>query len=226
MYFANTWHKFHFVITPDEFQTIFKSDNFFVITNSRVEMDYEFTESETIFDAYRQYFEKIILRKDKLARQAWWNIEQNIHISIIDDYCKLRFEPFAAKNENGKMYKLVKPTEPVMNISPFYLFFDKDKQKLSVAYLEEEGILGLMISYPKTISKRNKNGDLYGNFSTEPYKMASVFQEFIKSIKKITKKAKIFDGDKEYKPNFWISDSAKAVINENLYLKKKKLTIL
>lgn len=227
MYFANTWNKFHFVITPEEFRQLFDSESFdFVITNTRVEMDYQFSPKEPIFMAYQRFFDEIILRQDEPTAQERWNIEQHIHISLLDDYRKLNFEPFVAKNENGKMYKRVEPTEPVINISPLDLLFDKEKQKLSVAYMNREGVLGLMLSYPKTISKKSKNGNLYGNFSTENYKTATIYQELITAIKKLCKKAKISDGNKEYKPNFWISNNAKAVINQNIYLTQKGLTVL
>ena len=57
MYFANTWHKFNFVITPQEFEAIFGRDDYeFVIHNTRVGIDYTHTEKQEIFAAYRLYF--------------------------------------------------------------------------------------------------------------------------------------------------------------------------
>ena len=41
MYFANNWHKFNFVITPEEFEAIFNREDFeFVTNNTRVNIDY------------------------------------------------------------------------------------------------------------------------------------------------------------------------------------------
>ena len=41
MYFGNSWHKFNFVITPEEFEAIFNREDFeFVTNNTRVNIDY------------------------------------------------------------------------------------------------------------------------------------------------------------------------------------------
>jgi len=68
MYFANTWHKsFNFVITPEEFEAVFSRDDYeFVTSNILVDMDYISTEKQEIFNAYQQYYEKILLRCDKV----------------------------------------------------------------------------------------------------------------------------------------------------------------
>ena len=45
MYFTNSWHKFNFVITPEEFEAIFNREDFeFVTNNTRVNIDYSHTE--------------------------------------------------------------------------------------------------------------------------------------------------------------------------------------
>lgn len=55
MYFANSWHKFNFVITPEEFEAIFNREDFeFVTNNTRVNIDYSHTEKQEIFEAYQQ----------------------------------------------------------------------------------------------------------------------------------------------------------------------------
>ena len=61
MYIANTWHKFNYVMTPQEFKAIFGRDDYeFVIHNTRVGIDYTHTEKQEIFSAYRLYFVKIL----------------------------------------------------------------------------------------------------------------------------------------------------------------------
>ena len=66
MYFANTWHKsFNFVITPEEFEAVFSRDDYeFVTSNTLVDINYISTEKQEIFNAYQQYYEKILLREE------------------------------------------------------------------------------------------------------------------------------------------------------------------
>ena len=49
MYFGLTHHKFSFIVTPDEFQTVFRRDDYsFIYTNQRAGLDYAFTPQETV----------------------------------------------------------------------------------------------------------------------------------------------------------------------------------
>ena len=93
MYFANTWHKsFNFVITPEEFEAVFSRDDYeFVTGNTLVDMDYISTEKQEIFDAYQQYYEKILLREEKYNHKILWTIEDKMRQSMIDQTKKLIF---------------------------------------------------------------------------------------------------------------------------------------
>ena len=75
MYFGNSWHKFNFVITPEEFEAIFNREDFeFVINNTRVNIDYSHTEKQKIFTAYQQYYEKVLTSREKYEHEALWKI--------------------------------------------------------------------------------------------------------------------------------------------------------
>ena len=77
MYFGLTHHKFSFIVTPDEFQTVFRRDDYsFIYTNQRAGLDYTFTPQETVFTAYSQYWERVVLAREALSHQALWAITQ------------------------------------------------------------------------------------------------------------------------------------------------------
>ena len=92
MYFANSWHKFNFVITPEEFEMIFNREDFeFVINNTRVNIGYSHTEKQKIFTAYQQYYEKVLIRGEKYEHEALWKIVNAMRQGMIDQTKKLIF---------------------------------------------------------------------------------------------------------------------------------------
>ncbi|MGN7810319.1 hypothetical protein [Flavobacterium sp. 22076] len=220
------WNTFNFIVTPQEFKSIFEKQTYdFVVTNSRVEIDYEKTEKHLLFDNYENFFYKILINKEKLDRKEQWPFESKIRISIIDDINKIQFESIT--NKKGLIsneFKSVQPTEPVINIRPFYLTYFKIKESLSVAYMNEEGTIGLELTYPKLVSFSNDN---FRNFiDAHTFTTYNLFENLIKNIKAISNKAKLQSNTKLFRPNFWISPEAKKVINNNHYLKSNGLNII
>lgn len=220
------WSKFNFILTPKEFESIFKDLKFyFVITNTRVPIDYKATDKSYIFDSYNDFFNEIIIREKEFDQKEQWVYESKIRISITDDISKINFKEIT--NKNGIVsneFKIVNPTEPVITISPFYLTFYKDKENLSVAYMNTEGTIGLELTYPKFISFADDGF----NTTIDAHKFNNylLFNDLVKNIKALSNKAKVQSSTKMYRPNFWISAEAKKEINKNFYLKTNSLTIL
>ena len=228
MYFANTWHKsFNFVITPEEFEAVFSRDDYeFVTGNTLVDMDYISTEKQEIFDAYQQYYEKILLREEKYNHKTLWTIEDKMRQSMIDQTKKLIFLEVEDNKKDAVKYKRVRTKEPFMNLDPFYLLYKKEKNLLSTIYHAPENTFGLKLTYPKTISLADKNDNLRGNYDTEKYPMYAIFKDIIKQIKKISHKAKMMKGEQLLKPDFWISDKAKEQVGKNYYLQQTGLVFV
>ena len=228
MYFANTWHKsFNFVITPEEFKAVFSRDDYeFVISNMLVDMDYISTEKQEIFNAYQQYYEKILLREEKYNHKILWTIENKMRQSMIDQTKKLIFLEVEDNKKDAVKYKQVRTKEPFMKIAPFYLLYIKEKNLLSTIYHAPENTFGLKLTYPKTISLADKNNKLRGNYDTEKYPMYAIFKDIIKQIKKISHKAKMMKGEQLLKPDFWISDKAKEQVGRNYYLQQMGLVFV
>ena len=221
MYFANSWHKFNFVITPKEFEMIFNREDFeFVINNTRVNIGYSHTEKQKIFTAYQQYYEKVLTSREKYEHEALWKIVNAMRQGMIDQTKKLIFAEVVLSGKVSDEYKLVHCKEPFIEIDPFCLLYKKEKNLLSTIYHKPENVFGLQINYPKTISLADKNDNLRGNYSTEKYPMYAIFEDIIKQIKKISHKAKIMKGEQLLKPDFWISDKAKEQVGRNYYLQQ------
>jgi len=218
------WNTFNFILNPVEFELVFKDLQFsFVIDSKRVEMNYQQTEKDVIFDAYKQFFEQLLIGQKKLSKKERWDIERPIRISIIDDIQKIGFQDIV--DESGVIsseFKLVAPKEPVINISPFYLTLRGD-DKLSIAMMNDEGIIGLQLTYPKVVSWKADN--FSADHETTAFATNQIFTDLVKRIKGVAHKAKVTMGSNEFKPNFWISDEAARLINQNKYLRLKQLII-
>ena len=143
MYFANTWHKsFNFVITPEEFEAVFSRDDYeFVTSNMLVDIDYISTEKQEIFNAYQQYYEKILLREEKYDHKTLWTIEDKMRQSMIDQTKKLIFLEVEGNKKDALKYKRVRTKEPFMNLDPFYLLYKKEKNLLSFLYFSSLDIV-------------------------------------------------------------------------------------
>lgn len=216
------WNKFKFVLTPAELKEVFEGlDYWFVITNCRVDINYSVNDKISLFDSYKVYFNKIT------SGQAWdkredHQIESGVRLSITDDPKKIKFEERRdRKGELSREFKLVRHQEPVINISPFYLLYEQNK--LTIETMNEEGILGLELSFPKFFSldsERHEQLHETSNFSTR-----KLFAELASRIAARTRKSKLISPTKLFKPNFRISADSIEMSNRNYYLRKNDLSL-
>ena len=214
------WNSFHFILTPDEFPKVFDGLQYsFVETGTRVESDYKETSKENYFRAYKYFFEILLTGQQPLGNREPWAIESAVRESIINDIAKISFREITDNWGKPIPYKLVEPSEPVINISPFYLLFlGEKKESLTIASDNKEGVIGLQLSYPKFVTWFNtENPEL---METNSYDTYTLYGILVERIKKNTRKAKIQSPVKLFKPNFWISRDAVSLINKNKYLKK------
>lgn len=185
------WNKFNFILTPEQFESIFRELKFyFVITNTRVAIDYTTTDKSCIFDGYKDFFNEIIIGKKEYDRKEHWFYENKIRISITDDINKIDFKEIIDKKGSiSDAFKLVYPTEPVLNISPFYLTYSENKESLSIAYMNTEGTIGLEITYPKVVSFST---DKFNSvIDTQQFNNQLLFNDLINNIKALSNKAKL-----------------------------------
>jgi hypothetical protein len=216
------WNKFKFVLTPDELVEIFKDlEYWLVITNRRVDIDYCVNDKTSLFDSYENYFGKITSGQPWNKKEAW-QIESGVRLSITQDPKKIKFEEMRdRKGELSKEFKLVRPEEPVINISPFYLLYGQNE--LTIQTMNDEGILGLELTFPKVITLSNERHERLHDTST--FSNNKLFEELTARVKERTRKAKLTSPTKIFKPNFWISSNSFERINRNHYLIKNSLCV-
>ncbi len=212
------WLKFNFVIHPNELKEIFEKLNYFiVITNQRVEENYQVSDKDWIFDKYHQYYSKIISGEK-------WTQEEDVSIdtSITDNLKLIKYEKFKVEEDGiQKTFKRAIQLKPVINVTTFSLVIDY-KDRLSVAFYEPKSNLGIQLNYPKEIY----NFETDENIKTEKFSTYKLYKELVKSVKKISKKACVERNGKRIKPNFWISEKAINDINNNYSLKKNNIKLL
>lgn len=215
------WNLFYFILTPDEFSTLFDGLTYSIIgTGRRGDKNCEEMPKQDFFDAYRTYFEELLIGQQSLNTAQFWDLERPIRQKIIDRIDKIVFEDSVDEKGNPTPCKLVVPLEPVINIDPFYLFWSPEEERLSLVYLNEPGIIGLRLSYPKFVSF---NGGKYEETTT--YETAKLYELLIKRVKKISGKAKVETSTKLLKPNFWVSTNVLELINKNRFLHAMELKI-
>ena len=96
------WNTFKFIITPQEFESLFQNLNYyFVITGSRVEINYKNTDEQYIFDSYKSYYDKVLTGEEKLDKKGQWSFERDIRISVTDDLSKINFQDIIDKKRPG-----------------------------------------------------------------------------------------------------------------------------
>lgn len=209
--FAHSWHKFYFVISPDEFSEIFSGDDFEFIGQKHSNQPFFPTEKEKVKQEYRQFFENVLHSKVKKGFIDGW-----FQYNLIDDVAKIIWQDNSKGGTQKSVYDSAYPTEPFVGLQPLDLIFLKEKGQFSVAYHNPEGVIGMRLTYPKAIVWEN-TGKLT---PTDDYAGKKLYESKVKAIKKLSKKAKISHQNQEHKPNFWISENAKKVINSNAYLRK------
>lgn len=223
MYFALSWKKFDFVVTPSEFRGIFSREDFVFLANRiREKTQSKITPKEQVFSDYERYFERIILREDGRTSELW---DDEVRIYLIDGEDKLCSDDSLEGKAEGE-FKILDSAKPCAKLAPFNLLYNDEKKRLSTAYFEPDGVFGLRLAYPKTVSLRDENGELGGNYETDDYEMSRIYTQLVASIKKLAKKAKVANDNGGVKADFWISKAAACLAGQNFYLKSNGLKFI
>jgi len=149
MYFALSWKKFDFVVTPSEFRGIFSREDFvFLADRVREKTQSKIISKEQVFSDYERYFERIILREDGRTSELW---DDEVRIYLIDGEDKLCSDDSLEGKAEGE-FKILDSAKPCAKLAPFNLLYNDEKKRLSTAYFEPDGVFGLRLAYPKTVS--------------------------------------------------------------------------
>jgi len=212
---SKKWHKIKFVLQPTELEEIFSDlDCYFPITNTRVPRDYTVEDNTSLFSKYKLYFEKVVSGKE-------WTKEEyklSFYISITDSPKLIKYENF--ENEDGQFMRPIVLEPVLIQVAPFSLKLHKSK--ISVQFLDRYANIGIEFAYIKEIWDNEQQKYI----STENRTTFKLYKTLTDKIKKKSKKAKVVIGNKTYKPNFWISNSCIAQINNNIMMKNEKIELI
>ncbi|MDO5106439.1 hypothetical protein [Capnocytophaga sp.] len=215
-FFPKGWHQFYFVITPAEFELIFSQMNALFVANKKVNEPLQSVPKSEVFKKYKTLHHSILYKKCESNLIEGWFSE-----NIIDDLKKIQVAPVVKADKKRTVFQSLPPAEPMVGLSPFDLTFLEQKNSLSMAYHNPKGVLGMQLSYPKAVAWNYTKLE-----ETDSFAMRKIYDTLTAEIKKLCKKAKVQQGDRLFRPNFWISEQAKNQINSNAYLTENNLQII
>lgn len=215
-YMITSWHRFYFVITPEEFKMLCSGEDFYFV-EAKVGIEKSvLLPKEEVCESYERLFTEIIssIAKEGLSKN-WFqcSIMGNGDKMAVKESEKISDKEFEMSN--------LPISELSVGLQPFDLHFQREKSQILVNYFNPEGIIGLRLVFAKQMALANGE-----KISTDHFNGKQIYDNWIKNIKKISKKAKIRYQDKEILPNFWVSESAKRQINQNYFLQKNDLSLI
>lgn len=218
-YTVQKWSKFKFILHPSEFEIIFSGLAYFIaVTNKRVDVDYKIEDKTSIFNHYKLYYDKLTSGKKREIVDK----KLDIYTQITDNPKYIDYEIFEIEDNNQlKKFKRAIQREPVINVSPFSLTVNERKNQLHVNFFDGIGNsnIGLEFSYPREIWLNDSV------LKTENLSTYTLYQELIKRIKKVSRKAKAVRNGENYSPDFWISDMCLSDVNNNFGLRENSITL-
>ena len=166
------WHTFLFALTVDELDRVLRSrDLFVVITNARVPADYSCTPLDEFLRAYEDYLAAMPTEVEiprKLAGEIHTSLAASLAI-------------FNPKPCPDTAYKIMNPTEPVVNLAPVPVSYHNDK--LSTATMSKVS-LGIEMTFPKFVSF--ERDDFETLHPTEPFDNHRLFTDLRSCITGMT----------------------------------------
>jgi len=210
------WHKFHFIITPDELYDVLNKGYCFVIDNRRSLLDYKDTELSEYILHYRKYFHRISTGKE-FNRKIDWKYTSPLHISITHD--RSIYETQVCPDPK---YRVFNAREPVINVRAFEIL--RTEKGISVDIYHGDGFVGLALFYPKIVSFDSEGHEYL--YETNEYQGLHIYNTIVNDIKSITKGCKMEVDSKLYRPRIKISNASKDLINNSDYLKNNNIVIL
>ncbi len=150
-YLTQGWHRFCFLITPDELRSVTLPFHF-VIGNAHVPMDYTESPAEEFITAYAALYDKLIS-----CEPIEWLHDHRLFLirHITSDLSRCGY---GQEHEyNGSLYRRCCFEQPAACLSPFTLTFSRNTQQQFTAstrgsFIQHaQNYFGLELSYPKRI---------------------------------------------------------------------------
>ncbi|MCL1993803.1 MAG: hypothetical protein FWG66_12745 [Spirochaetes bacterium] len=216
-----SWHEFNFLLTPNEFEAIFKDFRYVDYGYGKaLSEDYIETASQKVFDNYRVFYGKLIsgykFDRMKDSHELMW-----LNMGITGDPLKCSYQKnyFSGTDYAGKV--LMDFGEPCVDLNLLTLHFDGKELSSKLAYVTSpEKIIGMSIRYPKEITYFDEeNGEIQREETVSCANMETfryVYKNLVASIEKISGDLIFSKDGTVYKPP--IKASCEILANaENIY---------
>jgi hypothetical protein len=219
-FFPKSWNMFKFLISPNEFENIFKKFHHIEYTH-RVPKNYIESDPQILFNHYKLFYNKLVSNYKFLGTDDEFT---NLQTGFSNDLSKCTFSESFIDKTDKQYYKLCDFKEPCVGMSIVVLVFDQNKKLLSNRSFIQypENTIGLKIEFPEEFNYYENNKTVHcSGIETSN----QVYKEIIENIKRISKSLAFTVDGKEYKTTIKVS---KKIIEEmeNIYFIKNNKCII
>jgi hypothetical protein len=216
-FFPKSWNTFKFLISPNEFENIFKEFHHIEYTH-RVPKDYIETDPKILFNNYKLFYNKLV-SSYKFLRTDDELI--NLQTGFSNDLSKCTFGKLFMDETNKQYYKICDFKEPCVGMSIVVLVFDQNKKLLSNRSFIQypENTIGLQIEFPKELNYYESN-ETVNCSEIETYNR--VYKKIIESIKSISKNLIFAVDGKEYKTSIRVGKNIIEEVKKIYFIKNNK----
>jgi hypothetical protein len=208
------WHKFRFLITPDEWRQILIASGVHVVSSGRVSRDYIETGIEPYLEHYARYYAAMFGEGDLgMVARKFHGENLTATLEILELKLSAKYPEYAA----------VDFREPVISVSAFPLFFLGESISLSWGGHEDLSF-GLELVYPKAVSFDHERYAY--EYPADQFVNWPLYQSLTTAIKAITTGCKVQSPAKVHRVDVRISPAVRAVINQHPGLQKQGLVVL
>lgn len=223
-YLVQGWHKFNFLLSPNEVREIFK-DYHMVIFNAHVPIDYTESDMDEYIAAYKSLYE-LLLGGERII----WPRDHHLFLQrgVTSDVSNCKYGHVHMYEE--KQYKSADFDEPVAGLSQVALSINKgadEKLHCSTAgscITCAEDFMGIQLQYPKMIQYK-VNGVYEPLKSAKELKTYRDFEKLKADINGITRPLTIRAADTEKRTGIRISDEVRSRLNECYSFMQKGVTV-
>ena len=227
-YYTRGWNKYHFLISPDELETIIKPF-YHVVYTRRVPEDYIETNPKEYINKYKIFYEKLISN----YKFIWKNDHKllDLNVGLTNDLSKCTYGEKFLDKKDQKYYRINDFKEPPVGLTIFILFLSKDRKLFTnYSYIQyPENVIGLEIQYPEDVYYyEQENSEIIFKekincAEIETYNQ--VYQPMVTKIESISKNLKFVIDGKESATVIKVSKNITDEIKNIHFIKSKNCII-
>jgi hypothetical protein len=206
------WNKLHFFIDDTELKQLLSQEQLRLLANGRVRRDYQHTSLDAYLEVYRAYLKHL-----SVERSPGWNITGPLFISLTQSTSEIVEEPCP-----DLRYKLLKPVEPVISLSPLEILY-MDQRLWLDCIGKDTGYLGLSMAYPRVVSYRREGHEVLHD--TSDFVNAGIYQRLTRFLTSITRPCTLDAPNKTHRTRLRISAGVRPIVAAHPMLREHGLKL-